>query len=162
MINSLEVATISHFGIDKESPLEARRKAGFLFSKAVSRGSWRSFWFSLQGKENKLQDLDQVAQEAQRQPARNKGIVNIPLNQIIGSEGRTNDFDSAFNPRKTHNRDRWIGIAAARRRGIALPPVELIRFGDSYFVRDGNHRVSVAKAAGQAEIEAQIQYVLVK
>ena len=112
------------------------------------------------GNENKLRDLTEIARKAKRQPAQRAGVVNIPLTKIIGSEGRTNDFDSAFNPLKSHNRDRWIGIAAARRRGTILPPVELIQVADTYFVRDGNHRVSVAKAAGQVEIEAQILYVL--
>jgi hypothetical protein len=82
------------------------------------------------------------------------------LAKIVGSEGRTADFDSAFDPLRSHNRDRWIGIAAARRQGAILPPVELIQVGDTYYVRDGNHRVSVAKAAGQVEIEAQILYLL--
>ena len=79
---------------------------------------------------------------------------------IIGSEGRTNDSDRDFYPLQTHNRDRWIGIAAARRQGAILPPVELIQYGDGYYVRDGNHRVSVAKIAGQVEIEAQVLYKL--
>lgn len=160
MVNSLDIATLNHFGIDRESPLEVRRKAGFLFSRAKTRGAWRTFWYKLHRKENRLQDLTRVARNAKRQPSAHSGIVNVPLDRIIGSEGRTDDFDSAFNPLKSHNRDRWIGIAAARRQGIALPPVELIRVGDEYFVRDGNHRVSVAKAAGQAEIEAQVLYAL--
>ena len=160
MVNSLDIATLNHFGIDRKSPLEARRKASFLFSRARSRSAWRNVWQRLMGNENKLRDLTEVAKEAKRQPAQHAGVVNISLTKIIGSEGRTNDFDSAFNPRKIHNRDRWIGIAVARRRGTVLPPVELIQVGDAYYVRDGNHRVSVAKAAGQVEIEAQILYVL--
>lgn len=160
MVNSLDIATLNHFGVDRKSPLEARRKAGFLFSRAKTRGAWRTMWQKLLGKENKLQNLTQVARNSERQPAARCGVVNVALDRIVGSEGRTDDFDSAFNPLKRHNRDRWIGIAAARRRGIALPPVALIQVGNSYYVRDGNHRVSVAKAAGQVEIEAEILYVL--
>jgi hypothetical protein len=160
MVNSLDIATLNHFGIDRESPLEARRKAGFLFSRAKTRGTRRTLWLKLLRKENRLQDLTQVTRNTTRQPAAPSGVVNVPLDRIIGSEGRIDDFDGAFNPLKSHNRDRWIGIAAARRQGTTLPPVELIQAGDSYYVRDGNHRVSVAKAAGQIEIEAQILYVL--
>jgi hypothetical protein len=160
MVNSLDIASLNQFGIDRNSPLEARRKAGFLFSRAKTRGAWCTLWHKLQGKENRLKDLTQVAGNAKRRPAAQSGIANVALSRIIGSEGRTDDFDSAFNPLKNHNRDRWIGIASARRRGIALPPVELIQVDDEYFVRDGNHRVSVAKAAGQVDIEAQILYVL--
>jgi hypothetical protein len=79
----------------------------------------------------------------------------------VGSEGRVDDFDSAFNPLTAHTRDRWIGIAVARRQGTVLPPVELIQVGDVYYVRDGHHRISVAKAEGQAEIEARILHALV-
>ncbi len=160
MVNSLDIATLNHFGIDRQSPLEARRKAGFLFSRAKSRGARRTFWLKLRGKENRLQDLSAVAQDAQRQPAAQSGVVNVALDKIVGSEGRTDDFDSVFNPLKSHNRDRWIGIAAARKLGVPLPPVELIQVGDTYFVRDGNHRVSVAKAAGQVEIEAKVLFKL--
>ncbi len=160
MVNSLDIASLNQFGIDRKSPLESRRKAGFLFSRAKTRGAWHTVWCKLRGKENRLQDLTQVAGNVKRRPAALSGVVNVPLDRIIGSEGRTDDFDGAFNPLKSHNRDRWIGIAAARRQGTTLPPVELIQVGDSFYVRDGNHRVSVAKAAGQVEIEAQILYVL--
>jgi hypothetical protein len=160
MVNSLDIASLNQFGIDRNSPLEARRQGGFLFSRAKTRGAWRTLWHKLQGKENKLQDLTQVAGNAKRRPAAHSGVVNVSLDRIIGSEGRTDDFDGTFYPLKSHNRDRWIGIAAARRNGTTLPPVDLIQVGDSYYVRDGNHRVSVAKAAGQVDIEAQILYVL--
>ena len=53
------------------------------------------------------------------------------------------------------------GIAAAMRRGASMPPVELIQAADGYYVRDGHHRISVARAAGQASIEGRIAYVLV-
>ena len=160
MVNSLDIASLNQFGIDRKSPLESRRKAGFLFSRAKTRGTWRMVLHKLLRKENKLQDLTQVAGNVKRRPAALSGVVNVPLDRIIGSEGRTDDFDGAFNPLKSHNRDRWIGIAAARRQGTILPPVDLIQVGESFYVRDGNHRVSVAKAAGQVEIEAQILYVL--
>jgi hypothetical protein len=47
-------------------------------------------------------------------------------------------------------------VAAARRRGKSLPPVDLIQVGDAYFVRDGHHRISVARALGQQDIEAKV------
>lgn len=84
------------------------------------------------------------------------GLRDVPLNQIVGSEGRSRDFDQDFRPLRAHNRDRWIGISAARQAGIPLPPVCLIQVGDDYYVRDGHHRISVAKHLGQLEIEAEI------
>ncbi len=161
MINSLDMATISHFGIGKQSSMEIRRKAGMLFSRALSKGQRRSFWHKLIGRSNQLRNLAQIEAHASRQPTRHTGVVSVPLAKIVGSEGRVNDFDGAFNPLTDHIRDRWMGIAEARRRGIALPPVDLIQVSDEYYVRDGHHRISVAKAAGQGEIEAHILFELV-
>ena len=161
MVNNLDLSAISHFGIDNKSPLEARRKGSLLFSRALGRGVWRRFWRKLLGKEYRLLDLSQVARDGRRQPAQQARIASVPLANIIGSEGRVDDFDSAFNPLGVHNKQRWIGIAAARRQGAILPPVELIQVGEAYFVRDGHHRISVAKAVGQLEIEAQIVYMVV-
>ena len=65
-------------------------------------------------------------------------------------------MNALFRPLVNHTRDRWVSIAIARHQGINLPPVELIQVGEEYFVRDGHHRVSVAKTFGQATIEAQV------
>ena len=84
------------------------------------------------------------------------GVRTVPIDRIRGSEGRCADFDSRFRPIKTHNRERWLGIAVARQEGVILPLVELVQVGDIYFVRDGNHRISVARAWGQQEIDALV------
>jgi hypothetical protein len=160
MFNSLDMAAVSQFNVEEQSSLDSRRKASFLFARARKRARWHVLWSMVRGKQNRLKDLASLQVNARRRPARDGNIVNVPLAQIVGSENRVDDFDSAFNPRNSHNSDRWIGIAAARRRGVVLPPVELIQVGDEYYVRDGHHRVSVARAAGQADIEARILYVL--
>lgn len=85
-----------------------------------------------------------------------EGLQVVPLRYIVGSEGRCNDFDCAFRPLKTHTQQRWFNVARAYLSGVNLPPVALIRVGDAYYVRDGNHRVSVAKAFGQLDIEALV------
>jgi len=81
----------------------------------------------------------------------------VAIAQICGSEGRAADFDRDFNPLQDHTRDRWLGIAEAYQRGRYLPPVALIQVGDHYFVRDGHHRISVARALGQQAIEATVE-----
>ncbi len=160
MINGLETSTITQFGLKKETPLEMRRKVSQLFLQARRQARRRTLWQRLRGRENQLQTLSKIEGRV-RQPAGQAGVVHVPLEKIIGSEGRTGDFDGAFNPLAGHIRERWIGIAAARHAGTPLPPVELIQVGDHFYVRDGHHRVSVARAAGQAEIEARILYALV-
>jgi hypothetical protein len=81
------------------------------------------------------------------------GLQEVPLDQIVGSVGRYRDFTRTFLPRTDALRERW---AAVEDRGIegGLPPVELYKVGEAYFVRDGNHRVSVARAKGGVDIEA--------
>jgi len=87
---------------------------------------------------------------------RGLGLRAVPLAEIVGSEGRSGDFDARFAPLQEHSRDRWLNVAAARLRGAPLPPVSLVRAGGGYYVRDGNHRVSVAYALGEAFIEAEV------
>jgi hypothetical protein len=84
------------------------------------------------------------------------GVRTIPLGAIRGSEGRGSDFDAAFRPLRTHTRGRWCSVAMAMYEGLALPPIDVILVGEQYFVRDGHHRVSVARSLGQVEIEANV------
>ncbi len=84
------------------------------------------------------------------------GIRTVEIDDIRGSEGRCEDFDVHFYPRKDHNRSRWIGIYLARQQDVPLPAVKLIEICDTYFVRDGHHRISVARLAGQKSIEADV------
>lgn len=160
MFNSLEMASVSQFGFGKQNPLECRRRAGLLFERALRQGKARRLWARLTGKKNSLGDLVQSGPNAERRPALGAGVVTVALSKIVGSEGRVRDFDNAFLPLNDHTRDRWIGIAVARRDGAALPPVELIQVGEAYYVRDGHHRISVARASGQTDIEARIAYAL--
>jgi hypothetical protein len=83
------------------------------------------------------------------------GAYSVPLWEIGGSEGR-DDFDAGFHPVREDMSKRWLGVARAALRGEHLPPVELIRVGDVYYVRDGHHRISVARALGQREIDARV------
>jgi uncharacterized protein (DUF1015 family) len=80
----------------------------------------------------------------------------VPIAKIQGSEGRCQDFDSAFHPTHNHTEERWVSIATAEKLEVSLPPVELIQVGEIYYVRDGHHRISVAKSLGQMVIEAQV------
>ncbi|HBY99339.1 MAG TPA: hypothetical protein DEP84_36280 [Chloroflexi bacterium] len=84
------------------------------------------------------------------------GAQTIAINRIAGSEGRSLDFDLAFRPLHNHSRERWLGIAMAYQQGAALPPADLVQVGDVYFVRDGHHRISGARALSQRYIEAVV------
>lgn len=83
------------------------------------------------------------------------GLQEVPLDQIVGSVGRYEDFTRTFMPRKASTRPRWENIDSLRNSG-GWPPLELYKVSDAYFVRDGNHRVSVARQLGLETIEAQV------
>lgn len=140
------------------SLLKTRSDASYAFQRALNRGRWRSLLRKMAGRPTHLSPISPGV-TADAHAVESVGDVEISL--IIGSEaqGRLRDFDLEFNPLSDHNRERWIDILTAQNRGVVLPPVELIRIGDRYFVRDGHHRISVASARGQKSIEAQIVQV---
>jgi hypothetical protein len=93
---------------------------------------------------------------------RSVGLRVVPLDAIVGTIDRERDFDRHFRPTSRRVRSRWEQIAAAMRRGEALPPVDLLKVGGIYFVRDGHHRVSVASALGHSDIDAYVTEVLTR
>jgi DNA-binding Lrp family transcriptional regulator/uncharacterized ParB-like nuclease family protein len=84
------------------------------------------------------------------------GYREIPLRQIVGSVGRYRDFDSQFRLKKDLPSERLERVKEAFRSGKGLPPVELYRIKDEYYVLDGNHRVAAANELGWTKIEANI------
>jgi len=80
----------------------------------------------------------------------------VPISKIIGSEGRYRDFNKYFLPRSEFLRARWERVDRARITDVPLPAIQLYEIGGAYFVRDGNHRVSVARAQGAEEIDAEV------
>jgi hypothetical protein len=84
-----------------------------------------------------------------------RGIREIPLCAIRGTlePSRARMFDGAFRPAGMA-RSRWQRVWMAEQRGQALPPISVARVGDAYAVRDGHHRVSVARARGAVTIDA--------
>jgi hypothetical protein len=87
------------------------------------------------------------------------GLQTIPLDSIVGTVDRTRGFDRRFRPTSARVRGRWQRIAEAQRRGQSMPPISLYRIGDMHFVRDGHHRVSVARAMGRSDIDAYVTEV---
>jgi len=90
------------------------------------------------------------------------GLHVVPVDAIVGSVDRSRDYDRRFRPTSGRSRGRWEQIAAAARRGESFPPVDLLRVGELYFVRDGHHRVSVARALGRQDIDARVTHVVTR
>jgi hypothetical protein len=127
-----------------------------LYERTYTVGWWYRLWMALRGRRDHLLDLQTVVADRAVHARRADGLQIVPIRQILGSESRADEFDSAFHPAQTFTEARWRGVAQASLTGATLPPVELIRVGDAYFVRDGHHRISVAKALGQQQIEAVV------
>ena len=90
------------------------------------------------------------------------GLHVVQLDAIVGSMDRSRDYDRRFRPTSSRSRSRWEQIAAAARRGESFPPIDLLKVGELYFVRDGHHRVSVARALGRTDIDAYVTEVLTR
>ena len=100
--------------------------------------------------------FDEVVSALGRAGERSLGLQVIPLDSIVGTVDRAREFDRGFRPTSPRVRERWERIAAAMRRGDPLPPIDVYRIGDLHFVKDGHHRVSVARALGLDTIEARV------
>lgn len=87
------------------------------------------------------------------------GVRVVPIDRIVGSVDKVRDFDQDFRPATGRGRQRWERMAEAMRRGESFGPVDLYELGDFYFIKDGHHRVSISKALGLTEIEADVTHV---
>jgi hypothetical protein len=85
-----------------------------------------------------------------------RGMQEVPVGEIVGSVDRFRDFDRAFFPKQRHTANRWKSIDRAYHGDVRLPPIQLYKVGDVYFVKDGNHRVSVAREHGVQFIDAEV------
>jgi hypothetical protein len=104
--------------------------------------------------------FDEVLEALGSGAQRDLGVQTIPLDSIVGTvDRRRAEFDRSFRPMTGELRDRWQRVAAARRRGTALPPIDVYRVGGLHFVEDGHHRVSVARALGDDDIEARVREI---
>src|SRR5438034_1530389 len=99
--------------------------------------------------DNALLAFDEVRRGIHAQAQRDGGLREVEIDQIVGSVGRYRDFDRAFLPRQVQTQDRWESVDRAYLDHTELPPVDLYKIGETYFVKDGNHRVSVARERGQ-------------
>ncbi len=110
------------------------------------------------GEPTRLHDFNDIARRLSLRHAIYQGVQNVPLAAIAGSQGRYRDFTTAFLPGDDALKSRWQRIAEIYLDPTSggVPPVELYKVGASYFVKDGNHRVSVARQLALESIEAYV------
>lgn len=126
------------------------------FSRAHRKSFWRSVTSWLNRTDNDLLPFDEVMKRVPLKGQSYIGLKTIETDKVIGSVSRFLEFDRAFLPRQTHTRERWENIDRAYYKDVILPPIDVYQIGEIYFVRDGNHRVSVARERGQAYLDAYV------
>jgi hypothetical protein len=110
---------------------------------------------------NAILSFDEVVQALGRLGERERGLQTIPLDAVVGTVDRDRGpFDRRFRPKTSDAKARWVRLAASLQRGEGMEPISVYQVGDAYFVRDGHHRVSVARAAGHSTIQAVVTEVL--
>src|SRR3954453_3624160 len=115
-----------------------------------------------QGDVDVILPFDEVVAALGRVGERDLGLPVLGPGSAVGTVDRATGFDRSFRPTSSRVRTRWERIAAMMRRGAPLPPIGGYRIGDAHFVRDGHHRVSVARALGIKEIEAHVIEIITR
>ena len=129
------------------------------FQAARQRASVQEILARITGRSNKLLSYEDVAEKLKLRIRTERGRQQIPLEAIVGSVGRYTDFTRTFLPRRMDDQQRWAGVKAAMEEGQGLPPIDVYKVGEIYFVIDGNHRVSIARQEKFRTIEANVTEV---
>lgn len=138
--------------IDAESDfLRMRRQAALSALAARVRGDTETV---------QALSFDEAVEALGARGERRLGLQLIALDAIVGSVDKVRDFDRRFRPTSDKSRARWERLARASRQGEEIPPIDVYQLGDYYFVRDGHHRVSVARALRLKLIEAEVTQIL--
>jgi nucleotide-binding universal stress UspA family protein len=132
------------------------------FRRARQQASIQEVLSRFTGKSANLLSLEEVRKKLHTVGTGvNRGVQNIPLDSIVGSVGRYADFSRTFLPKNPNDEERWAHVMAlvTDPAGGGLPPIEVVKLGDVYFVQDGHHRVSVARQLGADTIEAYVNEI---
>ncbi|MEJ2599941.1 MAG: universal stress protein [Anaerolineales bacterium] len=129
------------------------------FHKARSRAALEEILARLTGESTRLLSFDEVRRKLKVKGSYERGLHDIPLHAIVGSVGRYNDFTRNFLPKQADDESRWARVKVAASGLAGLDPIKVYQIGDTYFVKDGNHRVSVARQLGATHIQAYVTEV---
>ncbi len=126
------------------------------FRRARRQAAAQQVLARLTRRPTELLSFDDVRQKFKLGDSTDRGRQKIPLDAIVGSAGRYNDFTRSFLPRQDSDQERWARVKEAMTSSRSLPPIEVYQIDQAYFVLDGNHRVSVARQMGAGHIEAYV------
>ena len=127
------------------------------FRSVRNKAFWQEMLHHFIGKHNELLNFDEIRSRLHLHEEHYHGVHDVPLNQIAGSVGRYKDFTASFLPKKAEMQERWSRASMPWRTAWKVRrQSSFTRWGQVYFVRDGNHRVSVAHQLGSKTIQAHV------
>lgn len=132
------------------------------FRSARLKANMEELMARLRGTSAQLLSFEEVRQKLRGHTVIRRELQDIPLDAIVGSVGRYEDFTRSFYPRQEADQQRWANVNMKMLGMTGLPPIEVYQIGQVYFVIDGNHRVSVARELGASHIEAYVTPVRTK
>ncbi len=135
--------------------MNSRHEALRRFGKARWRATVNEMTARLTGRDTRLLPFEAIRSELRWQNPLYQGLEEIPVEAIMGSVGRYREFNRQFLPLTDSLQERWVQVDALA-AAAGWPPIEVYKVGNVYFVRDGNHRVSVARQLQIPTIEAHV------
>jgi nucleotide-binding universal stress UspA family protein len=132
------------------------------FRDARRKAALQAVWASLTGQSLDLLPFEEVSKKLHAKGGARQKLKEIPLDAIVGSVGRYEDFNRFFLPKEGIKEERWTRVKLATETLEGVPPIEVYQIGDVYFVLDGNHRVSVARQSGANVIQAFVTPFTIK
>lgn len=128
------------------------------FRNARSKARLQHLWAAVTGKSTELLPYDEISKKMRAKGQSSKGLHEIPIDAIVGSVNRYQDFDRDFLPLHDADMQRWANVKSMMTSpgSLGLPPIRVYKIGDAYFVLDGNHRVSIAREMRMEFIEAYV------
>jgi hypothetical protein len=136
--------------------LQRYQKGLAAFGKAKRIAFFQEIIGHVRGKPTQLLSFEDIRARLRLHVENYRGIQDVPLEQIVGSVGRYHEFTRHFLPKRAEMEERWSRVYAQVLGLQGLPPIEVYKVDAVYFVRDGNHRVSVARQLGAKTIQAQV------
>ena len=134
-----------------KSPMVSYASAVLDFRNAQRQGVIQDIVARLRGRPSTLLAYEDVRRRLGLHGSFARGLRDIPLDAIVGSVARYNDFTRSFLPKNPSDENRWAKVMVAASDMKGLPPIEVYQVGKVYFVLDGNHRVSVARRSRRAD-----------
>jgi hypothetical protein len=126
------------------------------FDRARHKAFLENVVSHLRGRPTDLLPFDIIRSIIGPTSSRDLGLQQIPLDKIVGSVGKYQEFSRSFLPRLARDKERWKGVFATALDVRGFPPIDVYQVSEAYFVIDGNHRVSVARQLGATTIEAYV------